>query len=93
MMTENHQLHAIVHGHVQGVSFRYNTLVKANELKLTGWVRNLPDRTVETTAQGPRDVLEVFLKWLRQGPPGSRVIQVDAEWSLASGKFDGFDIR
>jgi acylphosphatase len=93
MSSSDIQLHAIVHGHVQGVSFRYNTLVKANELKLTGWVRNLPDRTVETTAQGPRDVLEVFLRWLQQGPPGSRVIRVDADWSLASSKFDRFDIR
>ena len=48
----NHRLHVIVEGRVQGVSFRYYTALTARRYNLTGWVRNLPDGTVETVAEG-----------------------------------------
>ena len=92
-MTENHQLHAIVHGHVQGVSFRYNTLVKANELKLTGWVRNLPDGSVEVLAEGGEPAVLGFLDYLRRGPGGARVTNVETDWTEAKGDLQGFEIR
>ncbi|MEP7289236.1 MAG: acylphosphatase [Chloroflexota bacterium] len=75
------QLHAIVHGRVQGVSFRYNAQLKAQMLGLTGWVRNLADGTVETKAIGEHAVLEGFLAWLRIGPSGAKVSRVEATWS------------
>jgi acylphosphatase len=87
------QLHAIVNGRVQGVSFRYYTQLRAGELGLTGWVRNLPDRTVEVTAEGERPQLERLLGFLRRGPTGATVTDVEVEWRLASGRFAGFNIR
>ncbi len=87
------QLHAIIHGRVQGVSFRYYTQVQAERLRLTGWVRNLPDGTVETTAVGPRAALDLFLKWLRQGPSGARVTGVDVDWIDIPQTFETFEIR
>lgn len=88
------QLRAIVHGHVQGVSFRYYTLARANELSLTGWVANLPDhRSVEVVAEGTRPELEQLLAFLRQGPPAARVIEVEVKWNIASGRFDRFEVR
>lgn len=87
------QLHAVVHGHVQGVSFRYNTLLAAHELGLVGWVRNLPDRTVEVVAEGQRAALENLLDYLRRGPQGARVTRVEAEWRAAGGSFETFSIR
>ncbi|MBZ0278477.1 MAG: acylphosphatase [Anaerolineae bacterium] len=87
------RLHVIVHGHVQGVSFRYFTQMRAAEIGLTGWVRNLPDRTVEVTAEGGRADLERLLRFLRQGPTGATVTQVDVHWETASGIFSGFNIR
>lgn len=88
------QLHAIVHGHVQGVSFRFYTLARANELSLTGWVANLPDqRSVEVVAEGTRPELEQLLAFLRQGPPAARVIEVEVKWNIASGRFDRFEVR
>ena len=39
----NERLHALVEGMVQGVGFRYFVTIYAEELQLTGWVRNLWD--------------------------------------------------
>ncbi len=87
------QLHAIVHGRVQGVSFRYNTLQYVNRAGgITGWVRNRYDYTVEVLAEGERPALEALLRFLQDGPPGARVTDVEAEWWAASGKFDHFEI-
>lgn len=44
--------HIIFHGRVQGVGFRYRSAMMANELGLTGWVRNQCDGTVEMEVQG-----------------------------------------
>ena len=46
------RLHAIIHGHVQGVYFRQTTQQTAQKLELTGWVRNNADGTVEVIAEG-----------------------------------------
>jgi acylphosphatase len=86
------QLHAIIHGKVQGVSFRYYTHLRATDLNLTGWVRNLPNRTVEVTAEGERVDLEQLLVWLRRGPVGARVTDVEAQWMPASGQYSDFQI-
>ena len=53
------RLHAIVHGYVQGVTFRATTQREAARRKLTGWVRNRWDGTVETVA----DVEQVDLTY------------------------------
>jgi acylphosphatase len=87
------QLHAIIHGHVQGVSFRYNTVQQAMRLGLVGWVCNLPDGTVETTAVGKQEVLDAFLAWLQHGPSGARVSKVDADWNDTSNSYNNFEIR
>ena len=70
------QIHLLVSGHVQGVGFRYATVSEARRYKLTGWVRNLPDQTVEILAQGPPDLLIPFLEWCYKGPPQSQVEKV-----------------
>jgi acylphosphatase len=91
-MLADQQLHAIVHGRVQGVSFRYYTLEAAQRQGVAGWVRNLPDGTVEVTAEGTRQQLDSLLAFLHQGPPGARVTQVDVEWRRATGQFRDFRV-
>jgi acylphosphatase len=44
--------HLIFVGRVQGVGFRFTAYHIANRHKVTGFVRNLPDGTVEMLAQG-----------------------------------------
>lgn len=45
--------HLLFCGNVQGFGFRWTNQGTANELHLTGWVKNLPDGTVEMEIQGP----------------------------------------
>jgi acylphosphatase len=61
---------------VQGVGFRYSTVREARRLGLSGYVRNLPDGSVEVVAEGEEQVLERLAAWLRRGPPGAHVRQV-----------------
>jgi acylphosphatase len=87
------RLHAIVHGRVQGVNFRYYTARTAQGLDLTGWVANRWDGAVETVAEGKRTVLDEFLTFLHHGPPSAWVQQVDAEWQTPTGEFEHFRVR
>ena len=63
----------IVRGRVQGVGFRWHALRLAAGLPLTGWVRNLPDGSVECFVQGEEAAIRRFMDVLSDGPPGSRV--------------------
>jgi acylphosphatase len=87
------RLSAIVHGRVLGVFFRDFTRTQAVALGLTGYVRNLPDDTVETVAEGAREALESLLAQLRVGPPSARVDRVDVEWGDHRGEFVRFEVR
>ena len=81
----------IIHGEVHGVSFRASTKIKALELCLTGWVRNLPSGTVEVHAEGSRDSLDKLIKWCQQGPPLAKVFRSDLDW-ITPQRMDKFRI-
>lgn len=87
------QIHLIITGRVQGVFFRASAQATAVKLKLSGWVKNLPDGTVETVAEGEKGALDEYLSWCRKGPPVAQVIQVDVQWEKATGEFAGFSVR
>jgi acylphosphatase len=85
---------AIVKGVVQGVGFRYYTLRKAHTLEnVTGFVKNLPDGSVEVVAEGPEPALLQLLKHIERGPLGSEVESVDVEWRKPGGKYEQFTIN
>jgi acylphosphatase len=95
----NHQsipedrLHARIHGHVQGVNFRYYTLRTARQLGLTGWVVNRSDGTVEVVAEGASQDLDEFESFLHRGSPAASVERVELERQSPTGKFDQFQVR
>lgn len=66
-------LHVQVTGRVQGVGFRWFVRVSGRRLQLSGWVKNLPDGSVEVTASGSDDRLSEFRKLLARGPDGANV--------------------
>lgn len=87
------RLHAVVHGRVQGVNFRYYTVRTAQRLGLTGWVANRWDSTVETVAEGRRETLNEFRAFLRRGSPSAFVQRVDDKWETPTGEFERFGVR
>ena len=70
-------VHAVVHGRVQGVGFRWATRERLAALGLDGEARNRADGTVEVVASGPPDAVEALVAWLRDGPTPGRVTRVD----------------
>jgi len=88
------RVRARVTGKVQGVGFRWFVTREARSLQLAGWVRNLPDGSVQLEAEGPLDRLDDLLLALRRGPVGSRVESVlEDGWQEVEGGERGFEIR
>ncbi|HEX3242505.1 MAG TPA: acylphosphatase [Solirubrobacterales bacterium] len=81
-----------MHGHVQGVFFREETRRRAASRGVAGWVRNLPDGTVEAVFEGDPDAVESMLEFAAGGPRLARVDRVDVEEEEAQG-LGGFDVR
>jgi acylphosphatase len=82
----------VVSGRVQGVGYRYFARDLAEELGLTGWVRNAPMRTVEIEVQGKDEDVEDFCRKLSDGPPLARVTDIKISELSAPLKESGFDI-
>jgi len=82
----------IVQGSVQGVFFRAEARNRARSLGLAGWVRNVPDGTVEAVFEGEDEPVESMVEWCNRGPAGARVEDVDVDWSEPEGD-EGFSIR
>jgi acylphosphatase len=90
--TDLASLQATVHGRVQGVFFRDFVARYARELKLTGYVRNLRDGSVEVCAEGERPQLEKLVEHIKVGPPHARVREVITRWSEYTGNYTGFRV-
>ena len=65
----------------------------AERLGLTGYVRNLPNGSVEVGAEGEKDKLEQLVRYLKIGPSAATVDRVITEWSEYQGSYSDFRIR
>jgi acylphosphatase len=92
-MTNLFSLQATVYGRVQGVFFRDSVTRCARELGLVGYVRNMPDGTLEVRAEGERKPLEKLVDYLGVGPPAARVDKVAASWFEYTGEYSGFHTK
>ena len=92
-MPKEVRLQAIVHGRVQGVNFRYYTQLRAQELGVTGYVRNKWDGTVEVVAEGEQEAVEKLLEFIKVGPRAALVQRVDSQWQDPTGQFKHFEVR
>jgi DNA ligase D-like protein (predicted 3'-phosphoesterase) len=81
-----------VAGSVQGVGFRESARRRANELGVSGWVRNCQDGTVAIHAEGPVAAVQSLLAFLEHGPRGAVVERADAEEARVEGH-EQFAIR
>jgi acylphosphatase len=85
-------LHAFYSGRVQGIGFRFTARRIAEELKISGWSRNLSDGRVEIMAEADEENLRDFLSKVNSA--FSRYIQgVEIDWEPATGEFCDFNIR
>lgn len=87
------RLTAWVHGHVQGVGFRWWTRSRALELGLTGYAANQADGRVVVVAQGSRRACQRLLDLLQSGDTPGRVDKVVADFSQPGDSLAGFTER
>ncbi|NLT38333.1 MAG: acylphosphatase [Methanomassiliicoccus sp.] len=80
-------------GTVQGVSFRAYTRRYAISAGVCGWVRNLPDGSVEAVLEGDQDAIEGVIHRLCTEHPLAVVKKCDVRWEKPTGEFDSFSIR
>lgn len=87
-----HCLQCIISGKVQGVFYRAGAQSQANKLGVTGWVRNLPDGSVETLICGDEATLDAMQKWLATGPFLARVDHIEVKAVYCSDEPAGFTV-
>jgi len=81
-----------VSGRVQGVGFRAATKAKAEACGVTGWVRNLPDGSVEAAFEGDAEAVAALLDFFRAGPRLARIERVEVREEPAKG-LTRFELR
>ncbi len=96
------QAHLYIKGQVIGVGFRAWTRLKAKQFDLTGWVKNVYDRSdvfgvhggVEAVVQGQDEqIIQRFIKEVEKGPETSVVDEVEVFWEEPKEIFEDFEIR
>ena len=81
--------HLIITGRVQGVGFRMYMERVAQELGVTGWVRNRRDGSVEAMVAGAPEAVDKIIAWTRRGPGSAVVAEVGI--TEGSGSYASFD--
>ena len=85
--------HIFYTGRVQGVGFRFTAEKLALDLKLRGWVKNLPDGRVELICEGRRTVVEKLLKNIQESMLGPHIKKTNCRWLEATGEFTDFIVE
>ncbi len=87
------RVHIIISGYVQGVCFRYFTKIKARNLGLKGFVRNIPNGDVEVVAEGNDKEIDELVEFCRKGPVLSCVANLKIEYEEFKGEFNDFTVK
>jgi acylphosphatase len=98
MSANDHIVHVMIAGRVQGVGFRAFVEAEAATRGIRGWVRNRRDGSVEAVFASPPETVDGMLAVCRRGPRFARVDRVDVEHAtedaLVTGRpDDGFSVR
>jgi len=80
-------------GRVQGVGYRYFAVQKANEMGITGWVKNSVDGGVTIIAQGIEAEILTYIDFLYLGPTRSRVDKITTCVMQLVTVFDNFSVK
>jgi acylphosphatase len=82
-----------LYGIVQGVGCRYFIVRVAGRLGVRGYVKNMPDGSVEVCAEGEENTVDSFLAAIKNGSPAGRVDRVEREEGIPTGEFDSFTVE
>jgi acylphosphatase len=82
---ETVRAHVWISGKVQGVGYRLSTQNEAVKLGLKGWVRNVPNGSVEAIFEGEQTAIEQMIQWCYEGPPAAVVRDVQVEYEMPEG--------
>lgn len=86
-------IYILIGGRVQGVGFRYFAFHKANELNISGWVKNTPDGKVEVEVSGDSENLKRFIDWMKIGPSRAVIKTFSESEIIPTRTFTNFTIR
>lgn len=86
--------HLSIKGRVQGVGFRNYMTYKAQQLGISGWVRNRHDGSVEAVVQGTEAAVAAIIECAQRGPRASQVSGVTvSDGETDSNDGGGFETR
>ena len=83
--------HLKIYGKVQGVGFRAWTKKTAENLFLTGWVKNCDDKSVECEVSGKKENIDFFVIACKKGPLFANVENIQKRQECFK-KFKNFSI-
>jgi acylphosphatase len=69
-------VHLLISGKVQGVFFRDSSKKVAQQLNITGWIKNRKDEKVEAMISGNEKDVKAFVDWCKSGPDRAEVEEV-----------------
>jgi len=85
--------HIFITGRVQGVGFRHFTRKNAENLGVTGWVKNLSDGRVEAVFQGSEEQIEELIQRCKKGPVASYVQNIEIEKNSGEEDYKNFSVE
>lgn len=80
-------------GRVQGVGYRWSMAREAQRLRLSGWVRNRLDGSVEALVSGAHETVQALIDWAKGGPALARVDSVMVTEPNEERVAAGFEVR
>jgi acylphosphatase len=86
------RVHLTISGKVQGVYFRKHAQDVSLQNCVYGWVKNLSNGNVECVLEGLKSNVDKVIGWCHQGPPNSRVDNVEIKYETFTGNFTNFKI-
>jgi acylphosphatase len=92
-VTPLNAVEVIITGRVQGVCFRHETHLAAQERQLSGYVKNMPDRSVHALFQGNQEKVQDMLAWCQKGSTFSEVKDVNTRTVSVDPALTHFEIR
>jgi acylphosphatase len=84
-------IHLTIKGKVQSVFYRATAKEVAEEIGVTGWVKNTKDGSVEIVATGNSGQLQKLIQWCSVGPAQATVTGVAVN-EIKEENFEGFQI-